>query len=82
MLSFYRSQNGENTNNISGVTSISCNEQIDKFVCIYRVYFHLINLISIPLAILFSIIHLKIAIECTGPCTIQLMINIYMIVHA
>ncbi len=82
MLSFYRSQNGENQNNISDVTSISCNEQIEKCVCIYRVQFHLINLISIPVGILFSIIDLKIAIECTGSCTIQLMINIYMIVHA
>jgi hypothetical protein len=54
-------------------------ERIDRCIRFYRSTFHLI---SIPLGIIFSIIHLKFAVEYLGQCTIQSMINIYMIVHA
>ena len=55
------------------------NERIENLVRFYASKFHLI---SIPISIVFSIIHLAFAIKYLGQCTIQPMINTYMIVHA
>jgi hypothetical protein len=66
-------------NNNPGVVLSTHNNHTDKIIRFYRRKFHFI---SIPVGILFSVIHLKFAIEYLGQCPIQPMINIYMIVHA
>ena len=47
-----------------------------------RLYASKRHLLIIVLGIVFSGIHLKFAIQYLGQCTIQTMINIYIIVHA
>jgi hypothetical protein len=66
-------------NNNTDVALSMRNDRLDKVIRFYRRKFHFI---SIPVGILFSAIHLKFAIEYLGQCSIQPMINIYMIVHA
>ncbi len=65
--------------NNAGIFLSSREARIEKCFRFYRARFHFI---SIPIGIVFAIIHLKFAIQYLGQCTIQPMINIYMIVHA
>ena len=61
------------------ITQLPRGERFEKLVLFYRSKFHLF---SIPLGMVFSIIHLKFAVQYLGQCPIQPMINVYMIVHA
>ena len=54
-------------------------ERTDKWIRFYKSKFHLI---SVPVGIVFSLIHLRFALNHLGQCTIQPMVNIYMITHA
>jgi hypothetical protein len=71
--------NGEVPKNNADVTLTPHNERIEKCIRFYSATFHLI---AIPIGIAFAIIHLKFAIGYLGQCTIQPMINIYLIVYA
>lgn len=71
--------NGGVMDNSGDVTSSKHNGFIDKCISFYSRRFHFI---IIPLTIIISAIHLKFGIQYLGQCTIQPMINIYMIVQA
>jgi hypothetical protein len=71
--------NGGVKDSSAGVIVSPRNGLIDKCLIFYRAKFHFVTIV---LGIIFSIIHLKFAIEYLGQCPIQPMINIYMIVNA
>jgi hypothetical protein len=78
-MELHNVQNGGFGDKSAGVTFPPHHDWIDRCIRFYRARFHFI---SIPIGIIVAIIHLKFAIEYLGQCTIQPMINIYMIVHA
>jgi len=78
-MELHNVQNGGFGDKNAGVTLPPHRDWIDRCIRFYRAKFHFIG---IPVGIIMSIIHLKFAIEYLGQCTIQPMINIYMIVHA
>jgi hypothetical protein len=72
-------RNGGIRDNSAGAFLSPREALIEKCFRFYRANFHLI---SIPVVGILAIIHLIFGIEYLGQCTIQPMINIYMIVHA
>ena len=63
----------------AAINQLQRGERFEKWILFYRSKFHLF---SIPLGIVFSIVHLKFAVQYLGQCPVQPMINVYMIVHA
>jgi hypothetical protein len=78
-MELHDDQNGGVGDKNAGVTLPPRRNFLDRCIRFYRAKFHFI---TIPFGIIISIIHLKFGIEYLGQCTIQPMINIYMIVHA
>jgi hypothetical protein len=72
-------QNGEFQNDSAAVFSPPHQDWIGKYMRFFKFRFHFI---AIPVGIIIAAIHLKFGIEYLGECTIQPMINVYMIVHA
>jgi amino acid transporter len=78
-MELYDTQNGGIRDNSAGAFLSPREARIEKCFRYYRANFHLI---TIPIIAILAIIHLIYGIEYLGQCTIQPMINIYMIVNA